>query len=69
MYILFWMILMTQRSHVKFLGTTVDERLDWHAHVNYCKLKLTSSLFALRNARACMCEKVAKQYIYVIIMP
>ena len=32
-----------QWSQVKFLGITVDERLDWHADINHCKLKLTSS--------------------------
>ncbi len=59
----------TQRSHVKFLGITIDERLDWHAHINHCKLKLTSSLFALRNARACISENIAKTLYYTLIYP
>ncbi len=59
----------TQRSYVKCLGITVDEKLDWHAHINQCKVKLTSSLFALRNARACISEKVAKTLYYTLIYP
>ena len=30
----------TERSHIKYLGITVDQRLDWHAHINQCKLNL-----------------------------
>ncbi len=29
-----------QISHVKFLGITVDEKLDCIAHINQCKVKL-----------------------------
>ncbi len=59
----------TQRSHVKFLGITIDERLDWHAHINHCQIKPTSSLFALRNARACINENIAKTLYYTLIYP
>ena len=39
----------TQSSIVKFLGSTVDESLDLHAHISQRKLKLTLSFFRLHK--------------------
>ncbi len=58
-----------QKSRVKFLGITVHEKLDWQAHIYQCIIKLTSYLFALRNARSCMSEITAKLLYYTLIYP
>ncbi len=40
----------SKKRHVKFLGIVVDVKLEWREHINHI-MKITSSLFVLRNAR------------------
>ena len=58
-----------QKSNVKFLGVIVDEKLDWEPHFKHCKLKIMSSLFALRNARDCVNIQTCKLLYYTLIDP
>ncbi len=58
-----------QQLHVKFLGIIVDEKLDWGAHVYHCRLKIMSSLFALRNTRNCVNIQTCKLLYYTLIYP
>ena len=34
---------------VQFLGLHIDEKLDWHEHINKCKNKLTSVLYVINK--------------------
>jgi hypothetical protein len=38
-------------KYVKFLGIWVDEKLEWSVHVENCKAKLSSSLYALNSSK------------------
>ena len=40
-----------RKQYVKFLGIMVDEKLDWSEHISRCKLKLSSSIFAINAAK------------------
>ena len=55
--------------HRKFLEVIIDENLDWVEHINHCKNKITSALFALRPARSYLTEHVSKSLYYTLVYP
>jgi hypothetical protein len=40
-----------QKHSVKFLGITVDEKLEWTEHIKGCKSKLLSSFYAINSCK------------------
>lgn len=34
-------------NHANFLGIHIDEKLEWEAHINHCKNKVSSGIYAL----------------------
>ena len=46
-----------RKSHVKFLGLLVDEKLEWSEHIKYCTSKLSSSLYALNSSKKYLTTK------------
>ncbi len=58
-----------QKSNIKFLGAIVDEKLDWEPYINHFKIKIMSSLFALRNVRGCVNVQTCKLLYYTLIYP
>ncbi len=39
----------SRRKHVKFLGIFMDDKLNWNKHINFCKQKIVSALYALKT--------------------
>ena len=39
-----------QVNTAKFLGIIIDDKLSWNAHIDYCKNKLSSGLYAINSA-------------------
>ena len=38
-----------RKNAIKFLGVYIDEKLQWHDHINYIKNKLNSSLYTFKK--------------------
>ena len=38
-------------SHTKFLGIYIDEKLQWDYHINYCKKKVSSGIYAMNACK------------------
>ena len=51
------------------MGVIIGENLDWVEHINHCKKKITSALFALRSARSHLTEKVSKSLYCTLVYP
>ncbi len=47
----------SRKSSVKFLGVIVDQYLSREDHINHCKTKIVSALFALKSSRKCISEE------------
>ena len=45
-------ISLERKDRVKYLGVTIDERLNWKAHIESCTLKLGKCLWAVRKLRS-----------------
>ena len=39
------------KQTVNFLGMYIDEKLDWHEHINYIKSKLRSGIYAMNKTK------------------
>ncbi len=61
--------LLSKASHFKFLGITVDQNLNWCEHMNPCKHKISSALFALGRARQHITEDSSKLLYYTLVYP
>jgi hypothetical protein len=40
---------LNRSTHLKFLGTIIDEQLTWNQHIKYLRKKLTTAYFALKK--------------------
>ena len=56
-------------THVKFRGIIIDEMLDWHRHIDHCKNKISSGLYAINTAKNIMPAKQLKTLYYSLIHP
>ena len=54
---------------IKFLGVYIDEKLQWHDHINYIKNKLNSSLYALRKMKTTLNTIHLIKLYYSLIYP
>ena len=54
---------------LNFLVPYSDKKLDWEARVTCCRLKIMSSLFALRNDRDCVNVQTCKLLHYTFNLP
>lgn len=57
------------KSCVKFLGIFIDDRLHWHEHINSCKSKLISSLYAINKIKHLVPENTLKALYYTLVYP
>jgi len=55
--------------HVKFLGIIIDEHLDWHRHIDHCKCKISSGMYALSSLKNTLGSKQLKMLYYSLIHP
>ncbi len=59
----------SRRMHVKFLDIFVDDKLNWNEHINFCKQKLVSALYALKNCGQYLNVEATKILCYSLIYP
>ena len=38
-------------AHIKFLGIIIDEKFDWHKHIEFCQNKIASGNYALNSQK------------------
>ena len=58
-----------QVNTAKFLGIIIDDKLSWNAHIDYCKNKLSSGLYAINSAKHILSSKHLKSLYYTLIHP
>ena len=61
--------LLNRVENVKFLGIHIDHKLDWGTHIQKCKNKILSGLYALRNVRNLLLHSHMKSLYYTLIHP
>ncbi|KAK2153698.1 hypothetical protein NP493_2271g00006 [Ridgeia piscesae] len=54
---------------VQFLGLHIDEKLDWHEHINKCKNKLTSALYVIKKVNSYLPVSALKTIYYTLVYP
>ena len=54
---------------VQFLGLHIDEKLDWHEHINKCKNKLTSALYVINTVNSYLPVSALKTIYYTLVYP
>ena len=54
---------------VQFLGLHIDEKLDWHEHINKCKNKLTSALYVIKTVNSYLPVSALKTIYYTLVYP
>ena len=59
----------TKVPHVKFLGVIIDERLDWNNHIDICKNKLSSGIYAINSLKNTIPTIQLKPLYYTLIHP
>jgi hypothetical protein len=58
-----------RKKHVKFLGMTVDEKLEWKEHIRICQAKLSSSLYAMNASKRYLTSKHLQTLYNSLIYP
>ena len=58
-----------QVNTAKFLGIIIDDKLSWNAHIDYCRNKLSSGLYAINSAKHILSPKHLKSLCYTLIHP
>jgi len=56
-------------NDTKFLGVYLDSKLNWHTHLNYCRNKLSSGLYAIKNVKNILPTNEMKSLYYTLIHP
>ena len=51
------------------MGIIIDEILDWHCYIDYCKNKISSGLYAINTAKNIMPAKQLRTLYYSLIHP
>ena len=54
---------------IKFLGLYIEERLDWQEHINACRKKLTSVLYAINKVNHFLKVASLKLIYYTLVYP
>jgi hypothetical protein len=54
---------------VKFLGLLIDENLNWHEHINSCKSKMSSGLYALNRVKHILSVNNMRTLYHSLIYP
>ena len=57
------------KQTVKCLGMYIDEKLDWHEHINYIKSKLRSGIYAMNKTKNYLSTKHKTMLYYSLIYP
>jgi hypothetical protein len=61
--------LIERKPCVKFLGLLVDENLSWNNHINICKSKISSSIYAINRVKHIVPKKYLRTLYFTMIHP
>ena len=61
--------ILTRANTVKFLGILIDEDLTWNAHIEHCRTKICSGIYALNSSKHCLSSSNLKMLYYSLIHP
>ena len=61
--------LISHKSFVKFLGISIDEKLDWHEHIHSCKNKISKTLYCLRSLKNTLPKQHLRTLYQTLIQP
>lgn len=53
----------------KFLGLFIDQNLDWNKHIQHCKSKISSGIYAINVTKNVLSPSHAKMLYYSLIFP
>ena len=53
----------------KFLGLLIDEKLQWTEHIEYCRKKVASGVYALNMVKRLLSESTKRMMYYSLINP
>ncbi len=56
-------------GNTKFLGIQMDDKLNWKKHLDYCKNKMSSGLYALKTVKHLLPPQQLKSLYYTLIHP
>lgn len=58
-----------KKSHIKFLGLTIDNKLDWKEHVVFVRNKISSSIYAINKVKHFMNRTHLLTLYYSLVYP
>ena len=58
-----------QTNTAKFLGIMIDDKLNWHKHIDYCKNKISSGLYALNISKHILSLQHLKCLYHTLVHP
>ena len=56
-------------DNIKFLGIHIDSNLNWSKHIQHCRNKMSSGLYALKSVKHILSRKHLKSLYYTLINP
>lgn len=59
----------TRQQQVKFLGITIDDKLDWHGQIHACKNKISKTLYCLRSLKNTLPKQHLRTLYQTLIQP
>ncbi len=57
------------KTYAKFLGVTIDNKLNWHEHINNVKGKINSSIYIINRVKNILSKEYLKMLYYSLIHP
>ena len=58
-----------RKDCVKCLGIYIDENLTWAKHINFCKAKISSSIYAIKRIKNIVPNTYLRTLYYTLIQP
>ena len=59
----------SRKPYLNFLGIYIDEKLNWHHHIDNCKTKLSCSLYAISRVKRIIPVHCLKTLYYGLALP
>ena len=56
-----------QVNYIKFLGLVIDDKLQWHHHIEHCRKKVSSGIYAMNSVKNIVtCEHLRILYFSLV---
>ena len=56
-----------QVNYIKFLCLVIDDKLQWHHHIEHCRKKVSSGIYAMNSVKDIVtCEHIRRLYFSLI---